>query len=555
MNGSNSKTGSNSQAWRKKPRQFAPKSKLGCKTCKIRRIKCDQARPSCLKCQSTGRTCDGYDVASHLVGLEVKTSQYHHPEAVPALNCGSSNSYAASNVRQVPYTHHQSHHSLIFQNPRALLLLPVDSAQAEAMSFFEVTSVKHLNEYYPSESWRETLMLFSQTIPSVRHAAVALSLIHRSFHDGCSTQSEYRALFHYNKAIQLFLALNSGDDVEAMVTTLLVCYLFTSFDNLSGNYRRAMIHLQGGVKLSRSIPSLMLDGTSVSSVNVFLMEVVKQLRRLDMQAGAYLVGWSPVDIQVTFGEEPLFLNEAFESVDHATNCHQVLLARAMGIHWMAQEASFVDGVPSVYSKQLVIEELESWSRRFQDMLSTNNHYSTDIESNRLITLLKLQNIVLWILVSSLGPDREMEYDKFLPVFQRCVAMVDEVAIGHQHHEGSSKPRFTQDVAILPILYIIGAKCRDPMVRRDVLRILRRQPLREAVWDSAFAARAVERIFEIEEEKVGGGSIKTMEEIDVSQRVECVSWEQVINNQYGARLELEYTLCKQERRHIESLTVF
>ncbi|CEI62291.1 unnamed protein product [Fusarium venenatum] len=512
-----------------------------------------QARPSCLKCQSTGRICDGYGVESHLVSVDAKTSQYHHSGPATTATRVLANPCATSSVRQAPQPHCQSHHSLVLENPRALMLLPVDSAQAEAMSFFEVISVKHLNEYYPSKSWRETLMFFSQTIPSVRHAAVALSLIHRNYHDGCSRQLEYKALFHYNKAIQLFLAQKSGDNVEAMTITLLVCYLFTSFDNLAGNYHQAMVHLQGGVELSRNIPSPMLDGNCVSSANLFFMEVVKQLRRLDMQAGAYLVGWSPVDTQET-GEEALFLSNTFESVDHAANCHQMLLARAMRLHWMAQEASFIDGVPSVDSKQLVIEELETWRHRFDDMLSTINYYIVDIEENRLITLLKLQNTVLWILVSSLGPGREMEYDKFLPVFQRCIAIVDEVALGHQNYEGSSKPRFTQDVAIIPILYIIGAKCRDTMVRRDVLRILRRQPLREAVWDSMATARAVERIAEVEESKFGGGLRGTMEEIEVSQRVECVSWEQVINSHSRTRIELEYTLCKQETKYKESLVI-
>ncbi|EKJ73745.1 hypothetical protein FPSE_06091 [Fusarium pseudograminearum CS3096] len=552
MNSSETKSEISSQAWRKKPRQFAPKSRLGCKTCKIRRIKCDQARPSCQKCQSTGRTCDGYDVAPHLVEADVKMSQHHHSDAIATATHGLPNSSTAWSVQKTPHPRYQRQQSLILHNPGALMLLPVDSAQAEAMSFFEVISVNHLNEYYPSQSWRETLMFFSQTTPSVRHAAVALSLIHRSYHDSCSSHSEYGALFHYNKAIQLFLSQESGDNIEVMAIALLVCYLFTSFDNLAGKYQRAMIHLQGGVKLSRSITDAMLDSSSVSSANVFLIEVVKQLRRLDMQAGAYLVGWSADNTQETPEQEALFLNNAFDSVEHAADCHQVLIARAMSLHWMAQEASFTAGVPPIASKQLVIEQLETWSHLFEHMLSTTNHHG-DIGISRVEKLLRLQNTVLWILVSSLGPGREMEYDKFLPEFQRCVKIVDEVAFGHQRHEGSSKPRFTQDVAIVPILYIIGAKCREPGVRQGVLRILRRQRLREAVWDSAFAARAVERIAEIEQDKIGGGCIETMGEIEVSQRVECVSWEQVINNQ-GARLELEYTLCKQERRYTESLFV-
>ncbi|KAH7309869.1 hypothetical protein B0I35DRAFT_398048 [Stachybotrys elegans] len=35
--------------------------KTGCATCRIRRVKCDEAKPSCNKCLSTGRVCDGYE--------------------------------------------------------------------------------------------------------------------------------------------------------------------------------------------------------------------------------------------------------------------------------------------------------------------------------------------------------------------------------------------------------------------------------------------------------------------------------------------------------------
>ncbi|KAH8701545.1 hypothetical protein BGW36DRAFT_371084, partial [Talaromyces proteolyticus] len=36
------------------------KSRGGCITCKIRRKKCDEMRPSCQRCTGTGRKCDGY---------------------------------------------------------------------------------------------------------------------------------------------------------------------------------------------------------------------------------------------------------------------------------------------------------------------------------------------------------------------------------------------------------------------------------------------------------------------------------------------------------------
>ncbi|KAI8950543.1 hypothetical protein F4801DRAFT_602265 [Xylaria longipes] len=41
-------------------RAYGPKTQTGCLTCKTRRVKCDEALPACLRCTSTGRTCDGY---------------------------------------------------------------------------------------------------------------------------------------------------------------------------------------------------------------------------------------------------------------------------------------------------------------------------------------------------------------------------------------------------------------------------------------------------------------------------------------------------------------
>ncbi|KAI2613794.1 uncharacterized protein GGS25DRAFT_17386 [Hypoxylon fragiforme] len=45
----------------KRKRTSKPKVRTGCITCKIRRVKCDETKPACTRCSSTGRKCDGYD--------------------------------------------------------------------------------------------------------------------------------------------------------------------------------------------------------------------------------------------------------------------------------------------------------------------------------------------------------------------------------------------------------------------------------------------------------------------------------------------------------------
>lgn len=48
------------EARKKKGRLGSKKSRGGCVTCKTRRIKCDETRPKCERCTTTGRHCEGY---------------------------------------------------------------------------------------------------------------------------------------------------------------------------------------------------------------------------------------------------------------------------------------------------------------------------------------------------------------------------------------------------------------------------------------------------------------------------------------------------------------
>ncbi|ORY61258.1 uncharacterized protein BCR38DRAFT_310326, partial [Pseudomassariella vexata] len=40
----------------------ATKVKSGCRTCKTRKVKCDEGRPACARCLSSGRVCQGYGI-------------------------------------------------------------------------------------------------------------------------------------------------------------------------------------------------------------------------------------------------------------------------------------------------------------------------------------------------------------------------------------------------------------------------------------------------------------------------------------------------------------
>lgn len=518
-----------------------------------------------MKCQSTGRACDGYGEMPYVLKTDIASSHYQDNNAKGA-ECYDRYRPGGTICAYQSKQWHAKSHDLISHHLGPLMVLPATgSTQTEAMCFFEYISIKHLNEYRPNETWRETLMFFSQTVPAVRYAAIALALVSRSYLDRDSMDRVHQpspnkdALFYYNRAIQLLLNQESGDSDETTAITLLVCYLFTCFDHLAGNYVQAMKHLRGGVELSRNIDKTILnnntyDDTKSSAVHTLIRQVTRQIRRLDVQAATFLVDWTPIDVQEAVVPDLLLFNSTFGSLDQAADRLQILVAQVMGLRNAEQETYFTGEMPPPPPpsiKNNILRELETWSNLFDNMLQQGNSHETDAEAYPLIPLLRLQYTIAWTLLSSYGSGREMEYDNFLPQFQQCVTLADDLVAAHERYSGSLKPTFTPEIGVLPVLYIIGVKCRHPMLRRKVLSILRRQPIREAIWDSISVARIIERVIEIEEcgsEKKE--MIRSMEQIAVWQRVEALSWIQ----ESAVRVDITYTFCTREGMHNETLMV-
>ncbi|ATZ57742.1 hypothetical protein BCIN_15g02830 [Botrytis cinerea B05.10] len=63
----------------KRTRAYFPKTRTGCWTCRKRRVKCDEKKPDCSRCEASGFKCDGYSVESfsqaHKRAIVVEKSQ------------------------------------------------------------------------------------------------------------------------------------------------------------------------------------------------------------------------------------------------------------------------------------------------------------------------------------------------------------------------------------------------------------------------------------------------------------------------------------------------
>lgn len=191
---------------------------------RIRRVKCDESKPACQRCTSTGRKCDGY----------------------------------VSNI--LPSNPHDQRSAVVVH--RFPMRIPGTGQEKRGFQYFITNTASELTGYYSSSFWEYLILQASTTEPSLRHAVVAIAALHEKFTDrrlrgvspGHENSESIFAVNQYMKAIShLRRSLSSGK--QAPLTALMSCLLFVCFDYLRGNSDSAMMHLQSGLEILRDLRS------------------------------------------------------------------------------------------------------------------------------------------------------------------------------------------------------------------------------------------------------------------------------------------------------------
>lgn len=197
-------------------RAFKPKVSTGCKTCKIRRVKCDEGKPSCKRCSSTGRKCDGYFYS----GVPSGTTTRLTPPTATNQNLHSTK----SSIDVSP--------SLTFLDT---------NIEQRSFDFFHQNTIPQLSSIFGSPSWKQLNRLLLQAAyhePAVRHASVALGALHETFElssrpllsSNEETTNTQFAVQQYVKALGYLVnpAIRRGK--PAADVALITCILFVCFE-------------------------------------------------------------------------------------------------------------------------------------------------------------------------------------------------------------------------------------------------------------------------------------------------------------------------------------
>jgi hypothetical protein len=259
----------------------ATKVKTGCQTCKYastkikcastlvnqsyrtRHKKCDEAKPSCSQCSSTGRRCDfsqsnpNYQIKSSDMALE------RRPRMSLELLRPS-----------VPYHMRNLTH-----------------AQASHFNYFRLVCARDFALCFESAPWESLLLRTVHLEPTIFHAALAIAALSRHhysptqvWYDSGSTRSSVEfSIVHYNLAIQTLnrrLERSIGSSKLAALASILFIHIeaFQEFQINEGFPNLISAHLNGGLTIVHNLKSLCQN---VDYLEAALDHIRNQIRQFE----------------------------------------------------------------------------------------------------------------------------------------------------------------------------------------------------------------------------------------------------------------------------------
>jgi len=451
---------------------------------RIRRIKCDEGKPACLKCTSTGRKCDGYQP-------------------------GPKSTKRGSPLRSETVSPAQSLTILPSQNP----------LEIQALQFFQLYTKFQISGYFESELWNCYVLRLGLVEPSVFHATTALGSLHRWHISGntpSSREAKAFALQQYNKAISCLIR---PEKPLSRLGTLVTCYMFSGLDALYGNYRSAFQHAASGISLlSRKFPvdmeaqqAMISDCGMPSEEKTIEDQLVYHFSRLDILASTFDSTWVCRTIDQNLVQIRRFplrnLEEANMLLGALTS--RIMRFKRLEIECLEDTTKAAGMLPPMRDE--LQREVEDFSSVFEELLQASRKLNPQQVSCSKV--LKVQLYVGRIMIFFPEGTAETYYDEFLPLFESIVSeashLVSLEPLGH----------FSNDMGFLPALYLTGVKCRDSIIRNQALALLKSTNRKEGVWESWKLANIVERLIAIEE--AGRHGMDLAESARVSDISVCV----------------------------------
>lgn len=420
------------------PRKGDRKVRTGCLTCKVRKVKCDEAKPSCNRCTSTGRNCDGY--------AQEKPARWM--ETALTRSSPSATSYQGGLARHLEYYHYVAGPGVAGQ--------------------------------YAEDFWIKILPQVGERESAVRHALMAISMMYEN-----SDTSKDRVAEQYNLAIRETLS-SSNERV-----TLIMAILFTCLEFMNGDPAVAMSHSQHAI---------LIANRSMSKTGPAEEALLSILARLSVFP--FFFGGDHETFPTLRSLEGGSEGSPFPGVEEAHPALEILVAQTTRFMRKTGKYRLGDKRHSRIPHNLFFEQhrislaLDTWRRGFD--IFEHSDLGRQI-SLRHMSLLKMIHSVAKIWISTTLCRDECSYDKHNDRFAAIITSAQAVkAEFEQVPYQFVQPKFSFDMGFLPLLYFVVLKCRILDLRLAALDCMKVLGLeQEALWRLDTLTSVGSRLIELE----------------------------------------------------------
>ncbi|KAL2851656.1 hypothetical protein BJX68DRAFT_235469 [Aspergillus pseudodeflectus] len=435
----------------KNVRTYSSRVKTGCITCRRRRIKCDEAKPSCQRCTAGKRPCEGY-------APQVK--------AAPAM-------------RMIMYT-------------PSTPVYPAADPERNCFQFFLAQS----RACFPLEFSRAILQA-AQMDRAFTHAIVCFGAAQQiyEYEDDPDTRARLGklAMVQYGKALHLLQSPSAAP--SSTETLLLCCVLFACYEGLRGCRRSAVVHIKSGLDLLRQC------GAQTRWALLSREAMIALFTRLDNQV-VELLGTAMYETlcekkptERVFAPRPLTVELSVpaprsQSGSAAPMSIDTRLNHIFHRHLDMAEA--MEALPDLPPAPEDESRLTSPTPLPPD--DPQGHFPTDEMDAELLHIWHM--VAHMCVAMAPGTAPEEAWDDFFPEFETIVSLAERY-LGRSRPSGQ-KRKFGFSIGVIPALYMAGVRCREPRIRRRAIRLLAEYPRREIMWDSTVTAEVCRRVMEIEE---------------------------------------------------------
>ncbi|KAL4971842.1 hypothetical protein BDW66DRAFT_155288 [Aspergillus desertorum] len=454
--------------------------KSGCRTCKIRRVKCDEQRPSCRKCVDSGRTCDGYGIWSS------------PPARVPA--------------QQLLYP------------PRTLPGL--DVSEKQYIDRYRNLLTKKLAEPFGSYFWNSVVLQLSLSEAAVLHATIALTSAHELLMQSPSFNEPF-LLRQYNHAIQCLTYKNTS-----LRVAIVSCVLFLCIEIIRGNPISMQAHFDSGIKLLRQLQDSNCNSTVLVRHNPegfddHLVDVFAKLNLQFLMLGHASQQKEAFVPSFQYGGR-IHSPRTFCSVlDVRQSINPILLSVIYLMKERERETLSTDKhpprpSPALLDKQSTLQTaMSEWIESYETSITSLSAKISRSERFGLV-LLRVYADVATILLATCFSIRETSYDPHVSRFEAIVKRYSDFHESVYRSEVNgcpAHPFFTTDTCLFPPLYFTALKCRNSTIRYRAISLLNEYDHLEGPWTGPMVAAVAKHVVSLEENHFEKAMQSSAEQID------------------------------------------